>query len=239
MSRGGEGVLVVIPARLGSTRLPGKPLLRETGKYLIQHVYERALELRRAAEVLVATDHESILHAVSSFGGRAVMTSPDHASGSDRVAEVARAFPLPLVLNLQGDEPEFSVEDADALLEAMERDPETPMGTLVFPGLTPEEQRTPSVVKAIVEAGFATDFRREPTPGAGRHIGVYAFRAAFLQTYTRLPPTAREKERKLEQMRALDHGYRIRAVFARRASAGIDTPEDYEAFRRRWRGELG
>lgn len=232
------GALVVIPARLGSTRLPGKPLLRADGKFLIQLVYERALLLRRAAEVIVATDHESILEAVQSFGGRAVMTAASHASGSDRVAEVARGHDLPIVLNLQGDEPEFPVEDADALVEAMEKEDEAPLGTLVFPALTAEEQQTPSVVKAIVEGRYAVDFRREPTPGAGRHIGIYAFRAAFLQEFTRLPPSAREKERKLEQMRALDHGRKIRAVAARRASAGIDTPEDFHAFLRRRGGSL-
>jgi CMP-2-keto-3-deoxyoctulosonic acid synthetase len=201
-----SGALVVIPARLKSTRLPEKPLLRATGKYLVQHVWERALQIRRAAEVVIATDHERILAAVR--GTR-------HA----------------IVVNVQGDEPELEPGDVDALIETMEREPHVPMGTLVFPRVSDEEQRTPSVVKALVGAdGFALDFRREPSPGASRHVGVYAFRAAFLQRFTAMPRSAREVERRLEQMRALDAGVRIRAVTATHAGAGIDTPEDYAAF---------
>jgi 3-deoxy-D-manno-octulosonate cytidylyltransferase len=226
-----SGALVVIPARLKSTRLPEKPLLRATGKYLVQHVWERALQIRRAAEVVIATDHERILAAVRAFGGRAVMTPPELASGTDRVAAAARGTRHAIVVNVQGDEPELEPGDVDALIETMEREPHVPMGTLVFPRVSDEEQRTPSVVKALVGAdGFALDFRREPSPGASRHVGVYAFRAAFLQRFTAMPRSAREVERRLEQMRALDAGVRIRAVTATHAGAGIDTPEDYAAF---------
>ncbi|MGH7162140.1 MAG: 3-deoxy-manno-octulosonate cytidylyltransferase [Planctomycetota bacterium] len=226
--------LVVIPARLASTRLPGKPLLKDTGKYLVQHVYERALGVRRAAEVVIATDDEAVLRAAGEFGGNAMLTSREHASGTDRVAEVARARSAEIVVNLQGDEPEFAPEDVDALLATMESEPRVEMGTLVFPRLSPEEQETASVVKAVVDAGgWATDFLRTPTLGAYRHLGIYAFRAPFLQRFQGLAPSARERERKLEQMRALDHGVRIRAVRARKASTGIDTPEDYAAFVRR------
>ena len=227
-------VLVVIPARLGSTRLPRKVLLRETGKYLVQHVHERAIRIPGADEVVVATDDEAVLAAVESFGGRAVLTSPEHASGSDRAAEVARGLDVSLVVNLQADEPEIEPADVAGLIAAMQ--PDVEMGTLVCERLTEAEQRDPSVVKAVVEKGWARDFRREPTPGAARHLGIYAFRADFLQEYTRLPRTAREKERKLEQLRALDHGHSIRAVPARYASIGIDTPEDYAEFVTRWRG---
>jgi len=224
----GSGVLLVIPARLGSTRLPGKPLLKETGKYLVQHVYERARRVEGADEVVVATDHRSIVAAVESFGGVAMLTSPDHASGSDRAAEVARARPARLVVNLQGDEPDIDPADVARLIRAMA--PEVEMGTLVHEGLTEEDQADPAVVKAVVRDGWAVDFRREPTPGALRHLGIYAFRADFLQAFTRLAPTAREKERRLEQLRALDHGHRIRAVRAGHRSCGIDTPADYAAF---------
>jgi 3-deoxy-manno-octulosonate cytidylyltransferase (CMP-KDO synthetase) len=230
----GSSALLVIPARLHSTRLPRKVLLRETGKYLVQHVYERALRVRGASEVVVAADDPSVAEAVRGFGGRVVMTSPDHASGSDRAAEVARGRDATLVVNLQADEPELEPADVDALIEAMAVGAE--MGTLVHDGLTEEDQRTPSVVKAVVDAdGWAVDFRREPTPGALVHLGIYAFRSDFLQVYTRLPPTAREKERRLEQLRALDHGHRILAVRARHRGIGIDTPEDYAAFVRRCR----
>ena len=221
-------VLLVVPARLHSTRLPEKVLLRETGKYLVQHVYERAVQVRGADEVVVATDDERVARAVESFGGVAVLTSPDHASGSDRAAEVARSRDARLIVNLQADDPEIEPDDVAALIAAME--PEDEMGTLVFAGLTPEQQSDPSVVKAVVAQGWASDFRREPTPGGLRHLGIYAFRADFLQRFTALERTAREKERRLEQMRALDHGHRIRAVEARHASIGIDTPEDYAAF---------
>lgn len=228
------GVLVVIPARLGSTRLPRKVLLQETGKYLVQHVYERAVRIQGADEVVVATDDEAVLRAVESFGGRAVLTSPAHASGSDRAAEVARGRDVSLVVNLQADEPEIDPVDVTALIAEM--GPEVAMGTLVCAGLTEAEQQDPSVVKAVVEDGWATDFRREPTPGGARHVGIYAFAADFLQRYTALARTDREKQRKLEQLRALDHGYPIRAVAARGWSVGIDTPEDYAEFVTRCRG---
>jgi 3-deoxy-manno-octulosonate cytidylyltransferase (CMP-KDO synthetase) len=224
------GVLVVIPARLGSTRLPRKVLLDETGKYLVQHVYERAVRVRGADEVVVATDDEAVVAAVESFGGRAELTSPTHASGSDRVAEVARGRgrDVSLVVNLQADEPEIDPADVAALIAEMGAAVE--MGTLVFEGLTEAEQRDPAVVKAVVEGGWAVDFRRDPTPGAARHLGIYVYRADFLQHLTALARTRREKERKLEQLRALDHGHSIRAVTARRCSIGIDTPRDYAEF---------
>lgn len=228
-------VLLVIPARLASTRLPRKMLLRETGKYLVQHVHERALLVRNADQVVVATDDPEIASAVDGFGGVAILTSPHHPSGSDRVAEVARQRPASLVVNLQGDEPEIDPEDVARLIDAMA--PEDEMGTLVFEGLTEDEQRSPAVVKAIVERGFAVDFRRDPTPGAVRHVGIYAYRPDFLERFTKLAPTPREKERRLEQMRALDHGVRIRAARAFHPGRGIDTPGDYSAFVRRYRAE--
>lgn len=228
-------VLLVIPARLASTRLPRKMLLKETGKYLVQHVHEKALLVRNADEVVVAADDPEIVRAVEGFGGIAVLTSPRHPSGSDRVAEIARKRPASLVVNLQGDEPEIDPLDVARLIDAMSDGAE--MGTLVFERLTEEEQRNPAVVKAVVEGDWATDFRREPTPGAFRHVGIYAYRPDLLERLTKLEPTAREKERKLEQMRALDHGVRIRAARAARPGRGIDTPEDYAAFVRRYRNE--
>ena len=229
----GSEVLCVIPARLHSTRLPRKVILRETGKYLVQHVYERALEIEGADEVVIATDHEEVKAAVESFGGNVVMTSADHTSGSDRAAEVARGRDCRLVVNLQADEPELEPRDVAALIAAMDG---ARMGTLVYPHLSEADQADDSVVKAVVEEGWAVDFRREPTPGAMRHLGIYAFDPAFLQEFTRLPPTANETGRRLEQMRALDHGVKIRAAEAIHCGIGIDTPEDYRAFVQRWQG---
>jgi len=227
-------VLVVIPARLHSTRLPRKVLLKETGRYLVQHVYERALRIEGADEVVVAADHEEVKAAVESFGGRVVMTSPDHPSGSDRAAEVARARDCRLVVNLQADEPELEPRDVAGLIAAMDG---AEMGTLVIGALSKSAQNDPSVVKAVVEDGWAVDFRREPTPSAMRHLGIYAFTPDFLQRYTSLPPTENERTRRLEQMRAIDHGVRIRAVEATHCSTGIDTEEDYRAFVQRFRPE--
>ncbi|MFQ5844205.1 MAG: 3-deoxy-manno-octulosonate cytidylyltransferase [Planctomycetota bacterium] len=229
----GPGALLVIPARLHSTRIPRKVLLRETGKPLIQHVWEQAERVRRAGLVVVAADHPEIVEAVEAFGGRVELTDPGHRSGSDRVAEVARRHDADVVVNLQGDEPEFDPADVDRLIEVMEAEREVELATLVLGGLTEAEQADPALVKAVVQQGWAVDFRRDPTPGAAGHLGIYAFRAAFLQEFTSLRPTRREEERRLEQLRALDHGHRIRAVPARRRFAGIDTPEDYAAFVRR------
>ena len=229
-----DRVLVVIPARLHSTRLPRKVLLRETGRYLMQHVYERALAIRSADEVVIAADHSDVARAAESFGAAAVMTSPDHPSGTDRAAEVARLRPATLVVNLQADEPEMEPEDVEALIAGMRRSG-AEMGTLVHLDLSEADQGDPSVVKAVVDGrGWARDFRREPTPGARRHLGIYAYRGEFLQRFTNLAPTVHEQSRRLEQMRALDHGIPILAISAAHNGVGIDTPEDYAAFVRRW-----
>jgi 3-deoxy-manno-octulosonate cytidylyltransferase (CMP-KDO synthetase) len=236
MSVTADPVLVVIPARLRSTRLPSKVLLRETGRYLVQHVYERALRIEGADQVVIATDHPSVAEVAASFGAPVVLTSPDHPSGTDRAAEVARGRPASLVVNLQADEPEMEPADVGALIEAMRRSG-ADMGTLVHDELSESDQGDPSVVKAVVDdAGWARDFRREPTPGAKRHLGIYAFTADFLQEFTQLAPSPREKERRLEQMRALDNGTPLLAVTASHKGVGIDTPEDYAAFVERWRG---
>lgn len=209
-------------------------LLNETGKFLVQHVWERARAVRTVDEVVIATDAQGILDAASSFGARAVLTSPDHRSGSDRAAEIARSVSARLVVNVQGDEPELEPGDVEALIAAMQ--PNDPMGTLVYDGLTDAQQDDPDVVKARVVDGYAVDFTRERLPGGQRHLGVYAFSAEFLQEFTRLEPTKNEGVRRLEQMRALDHGYRIRAVPATHEGLGIDTAADYAAFVRRCRG---
>jgi len=239
----GDGVLVVLPARFASTRLPGKPLLRATGKYLVQHAWEQAKRLATATAVIVATDDARIADAVRSFGGDVAMTSPDCATGSDRVAEVAGKRGEALVVNLQADEPEFDVGDVDRLVRTMQADASLPLGTLAAVA-APEERGRPSVVKVVCDRrGRALYFSRAEIPHHRdpgteeaptlRHVGVYAFRRASLLEFTRLPQTPLEGAEKLEQLRALEHGWAIQVVVGKRAPPGIDTPADYEAFVRR------
>lgn len=248
MTGGPGGVLVVIPARIGSTRLPGKPLLRRTGKSLIQHTWEQARRIAAATAVVVATDDERIAAEVRSFGGDAVMTSRDCPTGTDRVAEAARGRTEDLVVNVQGDEPDFDVAGVDDLVEAMRRDPSLPLGTLAVVASEDERDRS-SAVKVVLDlAGDALYFSRSRVPfhrdvghrDVGpddaqdppvlRHVGIYAFRREALERFTRLAPTPLERAEKLEQLRALENGWRIRVLVGRRAPAGIDTPDDYEAF---------
>lgn len=240
------GVVIVIPARLASTRLPRKPLLDRTGKPLIRHTWEQARRVPSATAVLVATDDESIRDAVLAFGGEAVMTSVDCPSGTDRVAEAVRGRSEAIVVNVQGDEPEFDTDDVERLVQEMARDPSLPLGTLAVVASEDERDRT-SAVKVVT--GLTGDalyfsrsripFHRDAAPGeAGeppvlRHVGIYAFRREAVERFARLAPTPLERAEKLEQLRALEHGWRIRVLVGRRAPAGIDTPEDYEAFVRR------
>lgn len=232
--------LVIVPARLASTRLPRKALLRETGKYLVQHVWERARLARRPARCVIATDAREIEDACRSFGAEVVMTSPEHPSGTDRCAEAYRRVSAAsgetwdLVVNVQGDEPELDPALVDTLIEVMERSG-APMGTLTEPLTDPDEAKKPQVVKAVLDAnGRCLYFSRSLIPSEGpwlRHVGMYAFTPAFLDTFTRLAPAELEKKERLEQLRALANGYAIHAaVVAPSGVRGIDTPEDYAAF---------
>jgi len=238
--------LIVIPARMGATRLPGKPLLAETGKPLVVHTLEAVRHCTRAARVVVATDDERIASAVRAAWGEAILTSPDCRSGTDRVAEAARAIAgEEIVVNVQGDEPEVDPASLDALISAMEGDLTIPMATLAAPILSDEELAAPSVVKVVVDQkGDAIYFSRAPIPFARdplgparprRHVGVYAYRRAFLQRFAAMEATPLERTEVLEQLRALENGIRIRVVAADRAPPGIDTPEDYRAFVQRWK----
>lgn len=244
MSRVPGGVVVVIPARRASSRLPAKPLLRRTGRYLVQHTYERALTIPSADAVVVATDDPEIADAVRGFGGAVAMTSPACATGTDRVAEVARSRAEDLVVNVQGDEPEFESEDVERLVQAMARDPSLPIGTLAVVAEADERDR-PSAVKVVLDReGRALYFSRsriphhrdraadprDDVPPVLRHVGVYAYRREALLRFAALAPTPLEEAEKLEQLRALENGWPIRVVMGRRAPPGIDTPEDYEAF---------
>jgi 3-deoxy-manno-octulosonate cytidylyltransferase (CMP-KDO synthetase) len=227
--------VTIIPARYASVRFPGKALVEVGGKPLIQHTWERARRLTMTESVLVATDDERIAATVRGFGGTAVMTAPSHPSGTDRVAEAARDLAAGVVVNLQGDEPVFDVEAVDELVRVMLAQPAIEMGTLAHPILDQAEQREMNVTKVVLDqAGFALYFSRAPIPYCRqsgfatplRHIGIYVFRSAFLQRFARLAPTPLEQSETLEQLRALEHGTRIRVLVTAHASPGVDTPAD-------------
>lgn len=243
--------VAVIPARYGSTRYPGKPLLRETGKFLIQHVYEQAAAAKSLGAVIVATDDERIADAVRSFGGRVAMTRSDHASGTDRIAEVVRglsAGECDIVLNVQGDEPELDPTDLDRLVRRMEADPALESATLACPFADDTDPRDPNAVKVVRSAaGLALYFSRalipyprdDPqrvVPGDWLlHLGVYAYRRQFLERFAAIPQSRLEQVEKLEQLRVLEGGYSMAVEVVARASPGVDTPADYERFVARWR----
>lgn len=240
-------VIVIIPARYASSRLPGKPLLCETGKPLIRHVVEAVKPARRADRVVVATDDTRIAKAVETFGGDAVMTRSDHISGTDRLAEAADILGLDesdIVVNVQGDEPDISPQIVDTLVEIIENS-DTPMATLCTP-ISGEQADDPNRVKVVFDLGKKTNramyFSRAKIPfdrnGDGNaqyflHLGIYAYRVGFLRRFSQLAPTAGEQTEKLEQLRALEHGYPIAIKSVDHAHPGIDTPEDYAAFVKR------
>ena len=241
-------IIAVIPARFASTRLPGKPLLSATGRPLIQHVVEAARRSRRIERVIVATDDQRILDAVTAFGGEAVMTREDHPSGTDRIAEVAEGLPDgKIFVNLQGDEPEVSGEALDLVVELLENDQDAPMATLATPIVDEAIYRDPSCVKVVCsQAGRALYFSRSSMPHhrdglpssgpmAHLHLGLYAYRRDFLLKLGKLPQTPLEKIEKLEQLRVLELGYPIAVGIVQEKSVGIDTPDDYQRFLERWK----
>jgi len=238
-------VLAVIPARFAATRFPGKPLALLWGKPLVRHVWERARAIRGVDRLVIATDDARIAGTARGFGAQVAMTSPDCASGTDRAAEVARADPqAEIVVNLQGDEPELDAEAVSALIAGMRADRAIRMATLAHPERDPEQMASPHVVKVEVGAdGFATAFTRRDAPprDAGvvrlRHVGVYGFDRETLLAFASWPPTPSEREARLEQLRALDHGVRIRVYRCAASGAGVDTPGQLDALERRGPGE--
>ena len=296
--------VVVIPARYDSTRLPGKVLLRETGKFLIQHVWERASKARLIDEVIIATDDERVAEASCSFGVTAVMTSREHETGTDRIAEVAGGIDADIIINVQGDEPDIAPGMIDQLVEIL-REAEAPMATLAAPIGSDEELSDPNVVKVVLDSGgFALYFSRaaipyvrdrgasddeggvsgvdrgpasvERRPSGGdrgpatvnreaadgereaadgdrlsagdhgqatverkpvtflRHIGIYGYKRDFLLKYPGLARGPLEKLEKLEQLRALENGFKIKVGLTQYVPAGVDTREQYEAFKSRY-----
>lgn len=232
-------VLCVIPARYASTRLPGKPLSMIAGKPMIQHVYERACQAQMPDEVIVATDNELVEKAVAAFGGKAVMTSPDHPSGTDRLAEVALMYPnVDVIVNVQGDEPMIPPEVIDNLAKAFEADTELNMATMKVV-MDEADYDNPAAVKVVTDLnGYALYFSRSLMPyprnkpeeyKVYKHVGIYAYRRNFLLKYAALQPTPLEKAESLEQLRALENGYKIKVLESAFKGIGVDTPEDLAA----------
>lgn len=241
---------VVIPARFGSKRLPGKPLLRQTGKFLVQHVYERVSAASNVNQVIVATDDPRIEAAVRSFGGSVVRTRRDHESGTDRVAEVARNLRADVIVNVQGDEPLVNPADLGLLGNLLKDDPLAEVATLAVPVRSKEEWLNPNVVKVVRDdMGRALYFSRSPIPFVRdaepifsadsslflKHVGLYAYRRDFLERFTKSPPSRLERLEKLEQLRVLEMGRFIRVGITDGTAAGVDTLEDYERFVSAWR----
>ena len=234
-------VVAVIPSRYASTRLPGKPLVDICGKPMVQHVYERVRQVSLFDEVLVATDDERILNAVAAFGGSAVMTSPDCASGSDRLIEVAKAHTADIYVNIQGDEPLVEPSSIEKLAQAMVDEPSLQMGTLCYP-VSVEQAQNPNLVKVVrSHNGNALYFSRSPIPFPRSggiepsyfgHLGIYAYRRDFLLNFGSLPYSPLENTEKLEQLRVLEAGIAIRVLEVEAMGPGVDTPEDLEEVRR-------
>ncbi len=239
---------MVIPARYASTRLPGKPLAEIDGRPMIWYVWEKARKSRFASRVVVATDDERIVLAVRGFGGEARMTSPACASGTDRVAETARGLAEEVIVNLQGDEPMMHPSVIDAVAAPLLSDATVSMTTAALPREDPEEFLSSSVVKVVTDdRGDALYFSRSPIPhyrdaGTGRyrkHLGIYGYRKDFLFTVAALLPAALEEAERLEQLRVLQNGYKIRVVDVEFDSVGVDTPEDLIAVKERLCGRNG
>jgi 3-deoxy-manno-octulosonate cytidylyltransferase (CMP-KDO synthetase) len=230
--------LAVIPARWGAERFPGKALALIGGKPLVQWVWEAAQAARRVTQVVVATDQERIARVVRAFGGEAVMTSPRCPSGTDRVAQVAKRSRAGIVVNVQGDEPLLSPQSIDRVVEVLQEDPTAVMSTAVRPPASEREWRDPHAVKVVLDQmNYALYFSRSPIPSMVRsaglpaaprwiHIGLYAFRRAFLFRYAALPPSALEQAERLEQLRVLERGCPVKVAITSGITCAVDRPSD-------------
>ena len=235
--------VAIIPARLASTRFPEKLLAAETGRPLVQHVVDRVRLCRSIRDVIVAADSQRVADALRPFGTRVVLTDPNHPSGTDRVAEVARSLDAELIVNVQGDEPEIEPAAVDSLVFLMRRTG-ADMGTLATFFPADADPADPNLVKVVLAPnGRALYFSRSAIPfdrdGGGTkpmlHVGVYAYRSAFLATLATYRPTPLEMTEKLEQLRVLEHGHTIVAAVVERPTHGVDTRQQYAAFVERWR----
>lgn len=230
-----EKIIAVIPARYGSTRLEGKPLLKETGKYLIQHVYEAVKKSRIFTSVIVATDDKRIYNACRKFGAEVVMTSSKHKSGTDRIAEAVRGIDCDIVINVQGDEPLITAAALKKLTGLFDKK-SVVMATLANKSRSKEDLYNTNVVKIVLDRkGYAALFTRMPVTVSGnggfyRHIGVYGYTKEFLLKFTKMKQTPGEIKERLEQLRALENGCKIKVGITKYQTLGIDTREDYEKF---------
>ena len=249
-------ILACIPARYGSTRFTGKVLAKDTGKFLIQHTYERACAASLPEKVIIAADDERIAAAAKTFGAECILTSAEHKSGTDRIAEAVKDIDVEIVVNLQADEPEIDPQNIDYLVELLVKNPDYQMATLAADFKNAEQIADANIVKVVVtsiehrassiDAHRAIYFSRAPIPydreksGVGkiqqylRHIGIYAFRKQFLLKITALPQTKLEQIEKLEQLRAIENGFPILVGKVKHVCDGIDTPQQYAEFVKRY-----
>ena len=241
-------VYVCIPARYGSTRFPAKVLAKDTGKFLIQHTWERACAAKLPKKVIIAADDERIVASAESFGAECIMTSPDCPSGTDRIAEAVADIDVDIIVNLQADEPEIDPANIDKVAQLLIDNPDAPMATLAADFKNAAQISDPNIVKVIIgKNNNAIYFSRSVIPydreksGVGnvknylRHLGIYAYRKDFLLEITKLPQTLLEKIEKLEQLRALENGFAILVAEVKHTRDGIDTPDQYAKFVKRYK----
>ncbi|OHB60702.1 MAG: hypothetical protein A2167_05005 [Planctomycetes bacterium RBG_13_46_10] len=241
-------VLACIPARYGSTRFPAKVLAKDTGKFLIQHTWERARAAKLPEKVIIAADDERIVAAAESFGAECILTSPDCPSGTDRIAEAVADIDIDIIVNLQADEPEIDPANIDKVAQLLIDNPDAPMATLAADFKNTAQISDPNIVKAIIgKNNQAIYFSRSVIPydrensGVGnvknylRHLGIYAYRKDFLLKITKLPQTLLEKIEKLEQLRAIENGFAILVTEVKHTCDGIDTPDQYAKFVKRYK----
>ncbi|MBM3263185.1 MAG: 3-deoxy-manno-octulosonate cytidylyltransferase [candidate division Zixibacteria bacterium] len=235
-------IVGLIPARYASSRFPGKPLALLCGKPMIRHTYERAKRAVCLSGLMIATDDERIAAAARDFGAQVVMTGSHHPSGTDRIAEAALLLDADIVVNIQGDEPLITSEAIETVVRPLVEDPELPMSTLAHRIRTPEHLYNPHMGKVVFDTrGMALYFSRAPLPyptepvldpkqlvetAYYNTVGLYGYRRDFLLTFAALPPTPLERAERLEQLRALEHGYRIRVMETDYAPLGVDVEED-------------
>lgn len=239
-------VIACIPARYSSTRFPAKVLAADTGRFLIQHTYETALQAKLLDKIIIAADDEKIVTAAKSFDAQCVLTGKDHQSGTDRIAEAVKNIDADIIINLQADEPEIDPANIDLLAQLLINNPQYPMATLVSGFENAQQIQNPNIVKVIADKNNrAIYFSRSPIPynrdcvGIGpaekylRHLGIYAYRKDFLLKITTLPQTELEKTEKLEQLRVIENGYAILIAKVAHSCDGIDTPQQYAEFVKR------
>jgi 3-deoxy-manno-octulosonate cytidylyltransferase (CMP-KDO synthetase) len=241
-------IIAVIPARYESTRFPGKVLAKDTGKYLIQHTWEQVRKAELIENVIIAADSQIVLNACKSFDAECVMTAPTHKSGTDRIAEAVKKTDADVVINVQADEPEIEPANIDLLAQLMIDNPQTKMATLVAKFDNKEQITNPNIVKVVIgKDRFAKYFSRSVIPHCRingpignindyyRHLGIYAYTKDFLLNITRLPAGRLELIEQLEQLRVLEYGYQILTGLVSHAADGIDTPQQYAEFVKRYK----